>query len=85
VSVSSQFRKEREAIALRQHDIEDDHVVVMSLGEPKSLFAIAGEIDRVAGIAQRGAQRALQARGVFDYENTHGSGFGMDAQSMIGS
>ena len=57
-----------EAVAARQHHVEDDHVERLAGGARDREVAVAGGFDRVAFGRQPIAQRQLQAGLVFNEE-----------------
>ena len=61
----------RDAVHLRQADVEDHGVVGLGLAEIVPLLAVEGAIDHVAGIGQRGGELPVEIRIVLDDEETH--------------
>ena len=58
----------RDAVHLRQADVEDDRVVGLALAEIMALLAVEGAVDDVAGVGQRGCKLAVEIRIVFNDE-----------------
>ena len=56
----------RDAVHLRQADIEHHRVIGLAVAEEMPLLAIEGAIDHVAGIGQRRGQLAVEVGIVFD-------------------
>ena len=63
-----------EAVQPRQHQVQDDQVVIAGLRPTKSFPAIAHDIHGITGPAEPIAEGTLQARRVFDQQNSHGTG-----------
>ena len=53
VALVAQRADERQAVALRQHPVDHQHVVVAGLGERQAFLAVAGEIGDMADFAKR--------------------------------
>ena len=62
----------RNAVHLRQADIEDDRVVGLGLAEIMALLAVKGAVDHVAGLGQRRGKLAVEIGIVLDDEEPHG-------------
>ncbi len=62
----------REAVHLRQADIEHHGVVRFVLAEIMAFLAIMGAVDRIARIGQRFEDLAVEIGIVLDDEQTHG-------------
>ncbi len=56
----------RNAVHLRQADVEDDGVVGLALAEIMALLAVEGAVDDVAGIGQRGGELPIEIGIVLD-------------------
>lgn len=61
---------------MRKHDVEDDGVVVGSLGFEESVVAIGGGVHGVAFLTQRFGEVVLQPGFIFDNEDSHDSNAG---------
>ena len=62
----------RNAVHLRQADIEHDRVVGLGLAEIVALLAVEGAVDHIAGLGQRRRKLAVQIGIVLDNEEPHG-------------
>ena len=62
----------RNAIHLRQADIQNDGVVRLGLAEKVAFLAVEGPIHHIAGVRQRGGELAIEIRIIFDNEEAHG-------------
>ena len=62
----------RDAVHLRQAEIEDHRVVGLGLAEIVALLAVEGAVDGIAGVAQRGHELAIQVGIVLDNEKSQG-------------
>jgi hypothetical protein len=60
-----------ETVELRQHEIEDESVVLPAQRLVETLLAVAGAVHRVAGLTQRGLQASAQIGLVLDDQNSH--------------
>ena len=58
----------RDAVHLRQADIENDGVVGLALAEEVAFLAVEGAIDHIAGVGQRRGELAIEIGIVFDNE-----------------
>ena len=58
----------RDAVHLRQADVEDDRVVGLGLAEVMALLAVEGAVDHIAGVGQRGGELAVEVGIVLDDE-----------------
>ena len=58
----------RDAVHLRQADVEDDGVVGLAVAEIMALLAVEGAIDDVAGVGQRGCELPVEIGVVLDNE-----------------
>jgi hypothetical protein len=56
----------RDAVHLRQADIEDDGVVRLALAEVMAFLAVERPVDGIAGVRQRAGELAVQVRIVFN-------------------
>ena len=73
--------KHRNAVHLRQADIQHHRVVRFGLAEVVPLLTVKGTVDNVAGFGQRRRQLPVQVGIVLDNEKTHGvlrHGLGLD-------
>ncbi len=68
----AQLRDQREAVALGQHAVDDQHVVVAVERERQTRLAVAGELGHVAGLAQRLLQIVGGFAVVLDDKQAHG-------------
>ncbi len=64
--------QERQPIDLGQPEIEHDDVVAFGVGEEVCQLAVAGDIDGVAGFAERRRETFRETLFVFDQEQLHG-------------
>jgi NAD(P)H-hydrate repair Nnr-like enzyme with NAD(P)H-hydrate epimerase domain len=69
----------REAIEQRQSRVEHHGVVGLGQAQVQRVAAIAGLVDRVAGLGQAGTQRRAQRRFVLDEQQPHGEDDGRSA------
>ena len=60
-----------QAIHARQHEVEDDHVVVVQPGLVPALVAIRDPIDRLPQFAQTEPEGTQQLRRILDEQNFH--------------
>ncbi len=58
----------RDAIHLRQTDVEDDGVVRLAVAEEMSFLAVKRAVDDVTGVGQRGGELAIKIGVVLDDE-----------------
>ena len=58
----------RDAVHLRQADVEDHRVIGLGLAEVMALLAVEGAIDDIAGVGQRGGELAVEVGVVLDDE-----------------
>jgi hypothetical protein len=70
-AVVAEAAKEGEAVEAGEHEIEDDDVIFVALGEPETLGAVGGEVDGVAAVAQAAGDGALKALRVLDVQDAH--------------
>ena len=70
-SVAPPGLQHRDAVHLRQPDVEHDGVIGLAVAEKVAFLAIEGAIDHIAGIAQGGGQLAVQIGVVLNDEQTH--------------
>ena len=61
----------RDAVHLRQADIEDHGVVRLALAEIVPFLAVEGAVDHVAGFGERGRQLPIEIGIILDHEETH--------------
>ena len=47
-AASADFAADDDAVLLRQHQIEDDQVVIVDLGQEAAVLAVVGQIDGMA-------------------------------------
>src|SRR5215831_4675598 len=64
--------QDRDAVHLRQADIENDGVVGFGLSEIVSLFAVESTIDDITGVSQRGSELSVEVRIILDDEEAQG-------------
>ena len=57
-----------EAVDLREHDVEDDHVVLGGAGVGQALLAVEREVGGVLGARQPLDERLAQSDLVFDHQ-----------------
>ena len=60
----------RDAVHLRQADIEDHRVIGLGLAEIMPLLAVERAIDDITGVGQRGRELAVEVGIVLDHEET---------------
>ena len=58
----------RNAVHLRQTDVEDDGVIGLALAEIVTFLAVEGAVDNIAGIGQRGSELPIEIGIVLDNE-----------------
>ena len=68
-----QRRRSVRPSTLRQPEIEHDGVVALGVGEEVCLLAVAGDVDGVAGFAERRRQTFREPLFVLDQQQLHGS------------
>ena len=61
----------RDAVHLRQADVEHDGVVGLAIAEIVPLLAVESTVDHIAGIAQRSGELAIEIRIVLNDEQAH--------------
>jgi hypothetical protein len=61
-----------DAVHFRQADIENDDVVGLGVAEEVALLAVHRGIDRIARIAQRRDELAVQILVILDHQDAHG-------------
>ena len=61
----------RDAVHLRQADVEHDGVVGLAVAEKMPLLAVERAIDHISGVAQRGGELAIEIRIVLNDEQAH--------------
>ena len=61
----------RDAVHLRQAEVEHHGIVGLGVAEEVALLAVGGEVDRIAGIAQAVVQLPRQIGIVFDHQDPH--------------
>jgi hypothetical protein len=69
--LAAQRLKDRYSIDLRKHQVQHDDVINIRLRAPRSLRAIGGQINGIAGLAQAGRQRTPQPLGIFYHQDAH--------------
>ena len=67
--------QDRDAVHLRQAEIEDDGVVGLGLAEELPFLAVDGRVDRVARLFEGGHDLLIEGSVVLDDEKAHGSSF----------
>ena len=70
-SAAPPLLEHRDAVHLRQADVEDDDVVGLGVAEEIALLAVGRRIDGVAGIRQRCDQLTVQIFIILDDERAH--------------
>ena len=68
---SRKLADQRQAVALRQHAVDHQHVVVAGFGERQAFLAVGGEIGDVADFAKRLDQIVGGFAVVFDDQKAH--------------
>ncbi len=61
----------RDAVHLRQADVEHDGVIGLAVAEEMPLLAVERAIDHISGIAQRGGELTIEIRVVLNDEQAH--------------
>ena len=61
----------RQAVHLRQADVENDRIVGFGLAEVMAFLAVEGAIDDVTRVGQRACQLSIEIGIVLDHEETH--------------
>ena len=69
---AAQLGHHGEAVHLRQHHVEDDHVVVAAFGVGEAGGAVVHDVRLVAVLGEYVRQRLRQAHVVFNDEDLHG-------------
>ena len=67
-AVASPGLQHRDAVHLRQSDIEHDRVVGLAVAEKVAFLAIEGAIDDVTGVGQRSGELTIEIGIVFNDE-----------------
>ena len=62
----------RDAVHLRQPDVEDDRVVRFAFAEVMPLLAVESAVNDIPGLGQRSRQLAVEIRIVFDNKKPQG-------------
>ena len=60
----------RDAVHLRQADVEDDRVVGLGFAEKVALLAVEGAVDHIARVGERGRELPIEVGIVLDDEET---------------
>ena len=60
-----------EAVDARQHDIEDDGVVVGDRGLVQGVLAVSGDVDRIRLLAQPFGEHLRGSRLILDQQHPH--------------
>ena len=63
--------QDRDAVHLREADVEHDHVVGLSVAKVIAFFAVECCVDGIAGVAQRGDELAVQVFIILDDKDAH--------------
>ena len=71
VVLGPQRLDDRQAVAARQHAVDDQHVVVHARGHGVAGFAIGGVVGDMAGFVERLDQVARRLAVVFDQQDLH--------------
>ena len=72
VAGRSEVAADDEAVAARQHDVEDHDVVAALLGHPEPVVAVVGAVDRESLGLQAAPQRRGDLEIVLDDQQLHG-------------
>ena len=67
-AVAAPCLQHRDAVHLRQADVEHDGVIGLAVAEKMPLLAIEGAVDHITGIAQRRRQLTVEIRIVLNDE-----------------
>ena len=67
-AVAAPGLQHRDAVHLRQADVEHDGVIGLGVAEEVPLLAVEGAVDHIAGVGQRRRQLAVEIRIVLDDE-----------------
>ncbi len=70
--VAAPCLQHRNAVHLRQADVEHDGVIGLAVAEIMPLLAVEGAVDHIAGVAQRRGELAIEIGIVFNDEQAHG-------------
>ena len=62
----------RDAVHLRQADVEDHRVIGLGLAEVMAFLAVEGAVDHIARVGQRRGELAVEVGIVLDHEETQG-------------
>ena len=73
VALRAQRGDERKAVHLRQHAVDDGHIIAALMGEIVARDAVGGVVDGMAGLAERLDEIARGVAIVFDDEDAHGA------------
>ena len=76
LAAGAQLRDHRQAVALGQHAVDDEHVELVVERERKTLLAVARHLGHMAGFAQRLFQVVGGVAVVLDDKQAHGGGSG---------
>src|SRR5262249_39271827 len=61
----------RDAVHLRQADVEDDRVIRLAFAEVMAFLAVEGAVDHVARVRQRGRELTVEIGVVLDDQESH--------------
>ena len=75
VALAAPGGQDRDAVHLRQAEIEDDGVVGLRLAEELPFLAVHGGIDRVARLFEGRHDLLIEGSVILDNEKAHGSSF----------
>ena len=73
VPSAAQRLHDGQAVAARQHAVDDQHVVAALARHGETALAVAGDVGGVAALAQRSLQELRRLTVVFDHEHAHGT------------
>src|SRR5204863_5135627 len=73
-ALGAQRLHHRQAVAARQHAVDDQHVVAALARHGETVLAVAGDVGGMPALAQRSLQELRRLTVVFDHEHTHGTG-----------
>jgi len=71
VLLVTETAQDGESVDLREHEVEDDDIVLIVPRIPESSLTVAGHIDSVPASLQPGADRVLEPPGIFNKKDVH--------------
>ena len=71
-SLCAQFADQRQAVALGQHSVDDQHVVFALQGQREALLAVSGLVGHVPDLAKSARDVVSGIAVIFDNEDSHG-------------